>query len=114
MTQEAFNALLKKYMDRWNAVTGRPPLWVVGARAGDSIAIPGVTFANNGAAMAGMELLVHAQLIVLNQEMKPESLASTFLHEYGHALHRFSKPGPVDWVESEIEAIKFPSLALST
>jgi hypothetical protein len=113
MTQQQTSDLIKKYTERWNNEKRKPPLWVVGAHPGDSICIPGLTFANKGDMKAGMEILISAQVIVLNQDMLPDSIASTFLHEYGHALHRNSKAGSIDWVESEIDAIKFSLSALS-
>lgn len=103
--------IVGKYVGAWNS-TSRDPMWVILATPGDSINIPNVTFGNHDSVHAGMELPVRAQLIVLNKAMRPESLLSTFLHEYGHALYRVENPNAFNHIESEIFAIRHSLQAL--
>lgn len=105
MTVEEVKAIVQKYVDSWNAAGNRPPLWVVLAEPGEDIRIPHVTFGSRDKPSAGMELPVHAHLIVLHKGMRPESLLPTFLHEFGHAQYRVSVPEPFDHVASEVAAI---------
>jgi hypothetical protein len=104
--------LLKKYTDQWNADKKKPPLWVIGANPGDRLQIPGVTFGDVHDSKAGMELPIRAQLIVINKAMLPESILTTFLHEYGHALYRYTATGEGNSIDSEAEAIRFSLAAL--
>jgi hypothetical protein len=112
MTHVEIQPLIAKYTARWNADSKKDPLWVIGANPGDALPIPGVTFARTNDPKAGMEMPIRAHLIVLNQAMLPESILTTFLHEYGHALHRYSASREWNIVDSEAEAIRFSLAAL--
>jgi hypothetical protein len=116
MTHADVHRLIAKYTAAWNSDSARTPLWVMGANNGDTIQIPGVRFGSLDQPKAGMELPVKAQLIVINQNMVPESILTTFFHEYGHACYRHenaNSKGKIDAVSSEAEAIRF-SLATLT
>ena len=104
--------LMKKYTDQWDADKKKPPLWVIGANPGDRIQIPGVTFGEVLDSKAGMELPIKVQLLVINKAMVPESILTTFLHEYGHALYRYTSSGEGNPIDSETEAIRFSLAAL--
>ncbi len=112
ITLDGIQTLMRKYTDRWNADPNKPPLWVVAAKPGDRVQIPGITFGKVQDLIAGMELPIRAQLIVINQAMVPESKLTTFLHEYGHSLYRHSTPGEPNETDSEAEAIRFSLAAL--
>ncbi|MEI7827947.1 MAG: hypothetical protein WCI87_09185 [Euryarchaeota archaeon] len=114
MTLADIQPLLTKYTAQWNADTRKSPLWVVDANPGDPLNIPGVTFGDIHDPKAGMELPIKAQLIVINQAMVPESILTTFLHEYGHALYRYSASEVWDPIDSEAEAIRFTLVALDS
>jgi hypothetical protein len=103
--------IVQKYVDAWND-SGRDQMWVNLAAPGDHLNIPGVEFGSQDSAHAGMELPIRAHLIVLNKAMRTESLLTTFLHEYGHALYRVENPGNFDSVESEVSAIRHSLKAL--
>lgn len=105
LTAEEVQAIVHKYVESWNANGDTSPMWVVLAAPGDSLSIPGVTFGSREEPRAGMELPLQAHLIALNQNMRPESLLSTFFHEVGHARYRVSHAATFDHVESEVEAI---------
>ena len=111
-TPDDVGRIIKKYTDLWNSDPKHTPMWVVAASRGDSIQIPGVRFSEENSPHAGMSLAVRAELIILNRAMVPESLLSTFLHEYGHTLFRDEHgPNPSE-VASEVEAIRFSLEAL--
>lgn len=103
--------IVSRYVAAWNRA-GRDPMWVYLVSPGEQINVPGVSFGDQGSSHAGMELAVRAQVIVLNKAMRAESLLTTFLHEYGHALYRSSRPEPFDRVESEAFAIRHSLQAL--
>jgi len=112
MTLADIQPLLTRYTAQWNSDTHKLPLWVIGANPGDPINIPGVTFGDIHDPKAGMELPIKVQLIVINKAMVPESILTTFLHEYGHALYRFSSSETWNEIDSEVEAIRFTLVAL--
>jgi hypothetical protein len=115
MTHADVQALIAKYTAVWNSDAQKAPLWVIGANPGDRLQIPGVTFGNSrDLKKAGMEMPLRAHLIVINQAMIPESILTTFLHEYGHALHRYSTPSAWSRVDSEVEAIRFSLATLDS
>jgi len=113
VTIQEVEGIVKSHVAVWNSDPANPPLWVVLASPGDAIQIPGVTFGNMGDGKAGMELPIRAQLIILNHHMVPESLLSTFLHEYGHAVYRNSQPKDWNEIDSEVEAIRYALKALA-
>lgn len=113
VTVEDVQRVIKKYTDIWNSDPKNVPLWVVGAEPGDTIAIPGVTFSTTDKPKAGMNIPVHAHLIVLNKKMVPESLLSTFFHEYGHAKYLVTHQLHPDEIASETEAIRYSLEALA-
>jgi hypothetical protein len=112
LSKDDVKKIIKTYTDNWNSNPKHLPLWVTGAAPGDNIQIPGVTFSSANKPEAGMSIAVRAELIVLNQAMVPESLLSTFLHEYGHTMYRTTHAHPVE-VDSEIAAIRFSLNALA-
>jgi hypothetical protein len=114
MTLADVQSLITKYTAQWNADTRKSPLWIVGANPGDRLNIPGVTFGDIHDLKAGMELPIKAQLIVINQAMVPESILTTFLHEYGHSLYRYSAPEVWNQIDSEVEAIRFTLVTLDS
>jgi len=105
--------IVKKHVAIWNNQPENVPLWVVLANPGDALSIPGVTFGNKIDGKAGMELPIRAHLIILNRHMVPESLLTTFLHEYGHAAYRISQTKDWNEIDSEVEAIQFSLNALA-
>jgi len=113
VSMQSVKAIVKKYVAIWNSQPRNVPLWVVLASPGDMLSIPGVTFGNKSDGKAGMELPIHAHLIVLNRMMVPESLLTTFLHEYGHAVYRLSQVTDWNETDSEVEAIQFSLNALA-
>lgn len=108
MTREEVQLILQKYVNIWNSANRGCHLWVALAYPGGAITIPDVTFGMNKDPhrVAGMNVLVHIQLIVLRQDMTPESLLTTFFHEYGHACYEREHPGAVNEVNSEVAAIR--------
>jgi hypothetical protein len=56
--------------------------------------------------LAGMNIRVHVQLIVLRQYMTPERLLTTFFHGCGHACYESEHPGAINEVDSEVAAIR--------
>lgn len=112
MDAQTVQAIVQRYVDRWNAKHRDVPLWVSLANPGDAIAIPGVTFARAGHAVAGMHQSIRAELIVLHKSIVPESLLTTFLHEYGHLEYRATAGEAWNEVASEVEAIRFSIEAL--
>jgi hypothetical protein len=106
-------AIVSKYTAAWEHA-GRDRMWVVLASPGEPVNIPGISFGDQGSSHAGMEVAVRAHVIVLNKAMRAESLLSTFLHEYGHALYRSAQPDPFDPIESEAFAIKHSLQALES
>ena len=106
LTIEDIGKVIKRYTDLWNSDTRKAPLWVSGALPGSSIPIPGINFGTTSQPKAGLSIPVHANLIVLNQDMLPESLLTTFLHEYGHTIYRDTQP-VFDEIDSEVEAIRY-------
>jgi hypothetical protein len=114
VSPEEVQRIIAKYTNAWNSNKNSRPLWVVGANPGDSIQIPGITFGTKENTVAGMSIPVRAQLIVLNQQMVPESLLQTFLHEYGHSRYSLEHREPIDEIASEAAAIRFSLEALTT
>lgn len=112
MTHEQAQAIVQKYVNAWNQVSGRPSMWVLCASPGQTLAIPGVTFGASEQLCAGMELPLNAHLIVLHSAMTPESTLRTFLHEYGHAIYRIDHSQHFDPIDSEVAAIRHSLLAL--
>jgi hypothetical protein len=112
-TRASAERIMKWLVDEWNKDPS-PALWVMLAKPGDHVAIPGLTFGTPEKPTAGMSQRIYAEVIVLNPAMVPESLFTSFLHEYGHCLHRKSKPAhaAVDQVESEVAAIKYSLVTL--
>jgi hypothetical protein len=106
LTVEQVQPIVEKYVTEWNNRTPRHPLWVTLASPGDPINVPGVTFGAVGGLKAGMELPICAHLIVINRIMVPESLLTTFTHEFGHAEYRVAHPNDWQEVDSEVAAIK--------
>lgn len=105
MTPQEVQAIVDRYVQSWNAGEQPFPLWVVLANPGDSLQIPGIAFGTRDQPVAGMEVPVRAHLIVLNKNMPPEKLLTTFLHEFGHARYRVSHTGSFSSVDSEVAAI---------
>jgi hypothetical protein len=114
VTAEDVQRLIRKYTDIWNRDRKNVPLWVISAEPGDAIAIPGITFGTSDKPKAGMNISVHAHLIVLNRKMVPESLLSTFFHEYGHAKYTVTHRRHPDEIASEAEAVRFSLEALAS
>ena len=113
MEMQQAHTLARKYVDEWNQHTERAPLWVSLAMPESPVNIPGVTFSNGGAPVAGMHQSIRAELIVLNPQLVPESFLSSFFHEYGHALYAASTPAEArNVVDSEVAAIRFSLEAL--
>jgi len=84
MTLEQVHSIVQKYAEQWNRQNPKYPLWVALASPGDPVNIPGATFGTSDNPQAGMELPVCAHVIVINKSMVPESILTTFTHEYGH------------------------------
>jgi len=107
MTREEVQPILQKYVNVWNRANHGCHLWVALAYPGDAITIPDITFGMNKDPhqVAGMNVRVHIQLIVLREDMTPESLLTTFFHEYGHACYERVHPGAFNEVDSEVAAI---------
>jgi hypothetical protein len=106
LTLEQVQPIVQKWVDDWNKRHPENPLWVSLLNPGDPINIPGVTFGTAANPKAGMELPIRAHLIVINRNMVPESVLTTFTHEYGHALYRLAHPNDFQEIDSEVEAIK--------
>lgn len=104
--------LIKKYADLWNSNPANLPLWVIAAKPGDQINVPKITFRTAEGVTTGMEMLVQAHIIMLNEDLSPENLLSTFLHEYGHARYRAAHLDQFDEIASETEAIRYSLKAL--
>ncbi len=95
MTFEQVKNITLKYVDIWNATYPASPLW---ALLTDT--------------KAGMHFRFNGFFILVNSAMVPESVLTTFFHEYGHAQYeREHHVGNV--VDSEVAAIR-SSLQLST
>lgn len=103
MTLEQVQPIVQKYVNEWNAQNPNYPMWVVLAKPGDPLNIPGAMFPQN---KAGMEQPIHAHLIVLNKNMVAESILTTFTHEYGHALYRRAHVHDFNEIDSEVAAIR--------
>jgi hypothetical protein len=95
MTREEVQLILQKYVNVWDSANTGCHLWVALAYPGAAITIPNTTFGLNKdpQQVAGMNVRVHVQLIVLREDMTPESLLTTFFHEYGHACYGGEHPG---------------------
>ena len=108
MTREEVQLILQKYVNVWDSANTERHLWVALAYPGAAITIPNTTFGLNKdpQQVAGMNVRVHVQLIVLREDMAPESLLTTFFHEYGHACYGREHPGATDEVDSEVAAIR--------
>jgi hypothetical protein len=108
MTREEVQLILQKYVNAWNSANTGCHLWVALANPGAAITIPNTTFGMNKdpQQVVGMNVRVHFQLIVLREDMTPESLLTTFFHEYGHACYEREHPGAIDKVDSEVAAIR--------
>jgi hypothetical protein len=108
MTREEVQVILQKYVNLWNSANHACHLWVALAHPGAAITIPNTTFGMNKdpQQVAGMNVRVHFQLIVLREDMPPESLLTTFFHEYGHACYEIEHPGAINEVDSEVAAIR--------
>jgi|SRR5450755_4518474 len=52
-----------------------------------------------------MHYHVNAYVICLREDVAPESLRTTFFHEYGHAIYEKDHHAPVNVIESEMAAI---------
>ncbi len=102
LTLEQVQPIVQKYVDDWNRRNPQYPLWVSLAPPGDAIIVPGVTFSTTASPRAGMELPIHAHLVVINKSMVPESILQTFTHEYGHAQYRVAHPKDFQEVDSEM------------
>jgi len=107
MTLEQAQLIVKKYVDGWNNSNGYIPLWVHLVKPGAPVNIPGVTFGmtRDPEKIAGMHYRVNAQLIVIREGMVPESILTTFFHEYGHAKYESGRSA-VDIIDSEVAAIR--------
>jgi hypothetical protein len=108
MTREDVQQIVQKYVNVWNSASSGCHLWVALAKPGAAIAIPDITFGmtKDPQLVAGMNIRVHVQLIVLREDMIPESLLTTFFHEYGHACYEREHPGATNEVDSEVAAIR--------
>jgi hypothetical protein len=82
-------------------------LWVALVNPGAAITIPNTTLGMNKdpQQVAGMTVRVRVQLVVLREDMKPESSLTTFFHEYGHACYEREHPSAINQVDSEVAAI---------
>jgi hypothetical protein len=105
LTLEQVQFVVNKYTNEWNARNPQYPLWVYTTGPGDPISVPGAG-ANFGRDKGGMEIAIHAEVILLNKSMVPESILTTFTHEYGHAQYRLAHPTNFDTVDSEVAAIR--------
>jgi hypothetical protein len=106
LTLEQVQLIVQKYVNDWNNQNPKYFLWVCLANPGDSINIPGVRFGAPEKPMAGMEVPIDSQmLIVINKNMLPESILQTFTHELGHALYRLAHPNDFQIVDSEVAAV---------
>jgi len=95
MTFEDVKKIILKYVQQWNDSTPRTPLWALAASL-----------------KAGIHFRFNGHFIVVNSDMIPESVLTTFFHEYGHAKYERDH-APIDVVESEMAAIR-SSLELCT
>jgi hypothetical protein len=108
LTIEQVQPIVQRYVNDWNSRNRSPkyPLWVILAGPGDPINIPGATFGTLENPKAGMEFPVNAHLILINKGMMPESILTTFTHEYGHAQYRLAHQNDFQEVDSEVAAVK--------
>jgi hypothetical protein len=107
--------IVQRYAANWNNEHKEMPLWVILANPGDTVNVPGRSFGTVEAPVGGMCIAIRAQVIVLNMQMVPESLLSTFFHEYGHARYNLEHPQhEVDVVASELAAIRYSLEALAS
>jgi len=105
MTIDEVRSIVGRHVEEWNSNPNNRPLWVVMAKPGDQIQIPGITFGKSGDPKAGMHVQINAELIVLNQAMVLESLLATFLHELGHAKYKSTDSETWNEVDSEVAAV---------
>jgi len=108
MKREEVQPILEKYVNLWDKANPKYHLWVALAKPGAAITIPDVTFGmtKDPQEVAGMNIGVHAHLVVLLEDMVAESLLTTFFHEYGHACYEREHPDGGNAVESEMAAIR--------
>jgi hypothetical protein len=107
MTLEQVQVIVQKYVAAWNHSNG-VPLWVHLVKPGAPVNIPGVTFGMTAdpEKIAGMHYRINAQLIAIREGMVPESILTTFFHEYGHAKYDLSRPADFNVIDSEVAAIR--------
>jgi hypothetical protein len=106
LTLDQVQPIVQKYVHQWESLHPKHPMWVSLASPGDSIKIPGVTFGTPENPVAGMEQLINATVIVLNKNMTPDSILTTFTHEYGHTEYREAHPSDFENIGSEVAAVK--------
>jgi hypothetical protein len=106
LTLGQIQPIVQKYVSDWNSQNPEYPLWVFLVSPGDPINIPGVSFGTTENPKAGMELSIKAHLIVINKLMVPDSILTTFTHEYGHAQYRLAHLNDFNEVDSEVAAVR--------
>jgi hypothetical protein len=106
MTSEQVQGVIDKYVDKASAASPIK-LWVCLAKPGQALTIPGMTFGmtKDPNTVAGMHYHVNAYVICLRDDLAPESLLTTFFHEYGHATYEKDHRVTADVIESEMAAI---------
>lgn len=114
ITQVLAILIIKRYIANWSNNEGIS-LSVLLASPGDAINMLGRTFGTVEAPIAGMHAQTagREQVIVLNMKMVPESLLSTFFHEYGHCRFALEHRDGFDVVASEVAAIRCSLEALT-
>lgn len=106
LTMEQVQPIIQKYVHQWESLYPKRQMWVSLAAPGDPINIPGVTFGTPAKPVAGMEQPINATVIVLNKTMTPDSILTTFTHEYGHAEYQEAHPNDSQEIDSEVAAVK--------
>jgi hypothetical protein len=106
LTLEQVQPIIQKYVHLWETLNPKRPMWVSLAGPGDPVNVPGVRFGTPEKPVAGMENQITAVLIIINKNMIPDSILTTFTHEYGHAEYREAHPNNFQEIDSEVAAVK--------
>jgi hypothetical protein len=89
MTFDEAKQTILKYVGIWNVSFPDSPLWV-----------------NVTGIRAGMHFRFNGHFILVNAAMVPESIITTFFHEYGHAHYEREHRDSQNVVDSEVAAIR--------
>src|SRR5438046_1065368 len=102
--------IIREVTETWNR--GHPDfvVWVNGGKPGVQVVIPtGHFFGSPAAIQAGMTLPITLKgaAVMINDAMRPESILTTFLHEFGHVHYLYGAKEKPNEVEAEKHAISF-------